>query len=140
MIIIFSFLTGIMIAEYKKSQIGFIDDIVFLGERVFLLLSSTAPETEIIFNKLQNEYRLNKYDVMHIYENSPLQDNENTKIKELINTVGKFDIETQIKCTEEFLGYFKALKKQYQEYYNSHFKLYLVFGLSVGIVISLMLI
>ena len=129
-----------LIVSYKKSQIAYIDDLIFLGERIILLLNSTVPDTEILFKKLQDESRLKKYNIAEIYESSPLPEKENSQITELLSIIGRYDAQTQINCTQEFTGYYKDLKKQYQEYYNSHCRLYIVFSLSVGTVVSLLLI
>lgn len=140
MIILFSFLTGMTVVSYKKSQIEYLDDLVFIGERIILFLNNTVPETEIIFIKLQNEPRLSKYNVRKIAEYSPLPKELNTNITELFDVIGRYDADTQIKYTQEFVESYKDLKKQYQEHFNSHCKLYIVFSLSVGTLISLMLI
>ncbi|MDD6727715.1 MAG: hypothetical protein PUE08_00630 [Eubacteriales bacterium] len=107
---------------------------------MILLLSSTAPETNVIFKKLQADDRFKNTDLLNLYKNSPLPKKDNLAIKEFLDLIGKYDTETQIKYAQEFTGNFKTLKKQYQDYYNSHFKLYVISGLSVGIVICLMLI
>ncbi|MGN1420080.1 MAG: hypothetical protein ACI4XC_01020 [Eubacterium sp.] len=140
MIILFSFLMGMAVVSYKKSQINYIDDLIFMGERIVLYLKSTVPETDIIFNKLQNEPRLNKYNIEEIYNYSPLPKASNSNITELFNVIGRFDADIQIKYTQEFIGYYRNLKRQYQEHFNTHCKLYIVFSLSVGTIISLMLI
>lgn len=96
------------------------------------MLSSTVPETDIIFKKLESEERLKKYKIKEIYEMSPLNSQLNLKIAEYISIIGKYDIDTQLKCTDEFTGYFLNLKEQYTEYYNSHCRLYIAISLSLG--------
>lgn len=140
MIILFSFLMGMAVVSYEKSQIEYLDDLIFMGERIVIFLKNTIPETDIIFNKLQNEPRLSKYNVKEISKNSPLPKTLNTNVTELYGIIGRYDADTQIKYTQEFIEYSKDLKRQYQEHFNTHCKLYIVFSLSAGIFISLMLI
>ncbi|MGN1329709.1 MAG: hypothetical protein ACI4V4_08445 [Eubacterium sp.] len=116
------------------------DDLIFFGERIVLFLGNTVPETDVIFRKLQEEPRLSKYNVKKISEFSPLSQSFNTNICELLNVIGRYDADTQIKYTQEFLESCKDLKRQYQEQYNTHSRLYIVFSISVGTLVSLMLI
>lgn len=128
------------VVRYKKSQIEYIDDLIFIGERLILFLTSTVPDTDVIFTRLQNEPRLEKYNVSQIFNSSPLPSGINSNITELFAIIGRYDADTQIKYTQEFIGYFKDLKKQYQEHFDTHCRLYIVFSISAGILISLLLI
>lgn len=140
MIILFSLMVGITISSHKRKQIRYIEDLIFLGERIILFMNSTLPDTNVLFSKLQAEPRFQKYNVSEIYKSSPLPEYETTQAKELMGVIGRYDAQTQIRLTEEFTGYYKALKKQYQEHYDSHSRLYIVFSVSAGSVLALMLI
>lgn len=144
MIIIFSAAAGISITEYKKAQLDYIDDLIFLGERIILLLGSTVPDTQTLYRKLGEEPRLEKYaqkcDISEIYTASPLPERENGQTKELLSVVGRYDAQTQIEYAREFTGYYKDLKKQYREHYRTHAKLYIAVSISVGAVTALLLI
>ena len=140
MIIIFSCLIGTTIIRYKRKQIDFIDDLIFMGERTLLMLRSTAPDTQVILRRLQSEERLSGYDLPKISESSSLPVNEKGRIAEFFETIGKYDIDSQIKYIEEFTGYYKMLKEQYQKYFDANKRLYIVFSMSAGMVISRLLI
>lgn len=136
---IFFLCLGLRIVKYKKEQITFIDDLIYMGEKILLLLNSTLPETDLIINKLSGEKRLSKYDFDDLKGMSPLKSEENEKIDEMFSVLGKYDVDSQISYIEEFNGYYKMLKKEYREYYKTHYKLYIVLSLSVGVVIVLLL-
>ncbi|MGN1123253.1 MAG: hypothetical protein ACI4RR_02840 [Eubacterium sp.] len=139
MIITFFLCLGLRIVKYKKEQICFIDDLIFMGERILLLLNSTLPETDVIINKLSSDNRLSKYDFSDLKSMSPLKKEENEKIDEMFSVLGKYDVDSQISYIQEFNGYYKMLKNEYREYYNSHCRLYIILSLSVGFVIVLLL-
>ncbi len=140
MITAFSFLSGMTAVRYKKSQISYTEDIVFLAQRIILLLKNTAPDTDVIMSKLQSEPRLEKYDLYNIDSYSPLEKKETANISELFEVIGKYDAETQIKYLEEYSAHFEELKKQYAENFNMRKGLYMSFSVSAGIIVSLMLI
>ena len=130
MIILFSSSLGLMVDNYKKRQIKYIDN----------LISSTTPETEEIFHQLMNDERLKKFDFDLNVENIPLSTEEYNRIKDFFAALGRYDVDCQLRYINEFIGYYKMLKQQYQEYYASHHKLYIAFGVLSGMVISIFLI
>lgn len=140
MIILFSFSLGLTAMRFKKRQIDYIDSLIYIGEKILLMLGSTSPETEEIMTELKNDERLKNFDFSLCPSSSPLPANESNKSKLLINTVGKYELEAQINYINQYLGYFKMLRQQYQDYYNSHYKLYLVFGFFSGVFVSVLLI
>lgn len=140
MIVLFSFSLGLMVAGFKKKQIKYIDNLIYIGEKILLMLNSTSPETEEIMIELQNDERLKNFDFTLKNENSPLPPEENDRSRLLFNTIGRYDLDCQISYINQYLGYFKMLRQQYQEHYNSHYKLYLVFGLFAGVFVSVLLI
>ncbi len=140
MIIFFSSSLGIMVDCYKKRQIKYIDNLIYIGGRISLMMSSINPETSDILNELKSDERLKNFDFDLNIENTPLPLAEYERIKNLYNIIGKYDVDCQLKYIEEFVGYFKMLKQQYQEYYEKHHKLYIAFGVLTGIVISIFLI
>ncbi len=140
MIILFSSSLGLAVAGFKKKQIKYIDSLIYIAEKILLMLSSISPETEDIMNELKNDERLKGFDFGLKNENSPLPPEENDRSRLLFNTLGKYDLDCQISYINQYLGYFKMLRQQYQDYYNSHYKLYLVFGVFIGILVSVLLI
>ena len=140
MIILFSSSLGVMVAAFKRRQITYIDSLIYIGEKILMMLCSTSPETEAIMADLKADPRLKHFDFTLKNENSPLPPEENDRSRLLFNTVGKYDVDCQISYINQYLGYFKMLRKQYQDYYNKHHKLYIVFGLFSGVLVSVLLI
>ncbi len=130
MITLFSSCLGLMAAKSKRKQIEYTDGLVYLGSRILLLLKSTMPETEEIIKLLKSDERLDFFDFSLDLKNSPLLQQDNQKILNLFNSLGMHDIDSQIMIVDEFTGYFKMLNQQYQNYYDKHYKLYIIFGIS----------
>ncbi len=139
MITLFSSCLGLMAAKSKRKQIEYTDGLVYLGSRILLLLKSTMPETEEIIKLLKSDERLDFFDFSLDLKNSPLLQQDNQKILNLFNSLGMYDIDSQIMIVDEFTGYFKMLNQQYQNYYDKHYKLYIIFGISSGLVLSVIL-
>lgn len=128
-----------MAAKSKRKQIEYTDGLVYLGSRILLLLKSTMPETEEIIKLLKSDERLDFFDFSLDLKNSPLLQQDNQKILNLFNSLGMYDIDSQIMIVDEFTGYFKMLNQQYQNYYDKHYKLYIIFGISSGLLLSVIL-
>lgn len=139
MITLFSSCLGLMAAKSKRKQIEYTDGLVYLGSRILLLLKSTMPETEEIIKLLKSDERLDFFDFSLDLKNSPLLQQDNQKILNLFNSLGMYDIDSQIIIVDEFTGYFKMLNQQYQNYYDKHYKLYIIFGISSGLLLSVIL-
>lgn len=139
MITLFSSCLGLMAAKSKKKQIDYTEGLIYLGNRILLLLKSTIPETEEIIRLLKKDERLDFFDFSLELKNSPLSQQDNQKIINLFNSIGMYDIDSQIMIVDEFTGYFKMLNKQYQDYYDRHYKLYIIFGISSGLLLSVIL-
>lgn len=139
MITLFSSCLGLMAAKSKRKQIEYTDGLVYLGSRILLLLKSTMPETEEIIKLLKSDERLDFFDFSLDLKNSPLSQQDDQKILNLFNSLGMYDIDSQIMIVDEFTGYFKMLNQQYQNYYDKHYKLYIIFGISSGLLLSVIL-
>ena len=139
MITLFSSCLGLMAAKSKRRQIEYTDGLVYLGSRISLLLKSTMPETEEIIKQLRNDERLDFFDFTLDLKDSPLLQQDNQKIINLFNSIGMYDVDSQLMIVDEFTGYFKMLNKQYQDYYDKHYKLYIIFGVSSGLLLSVIL-
>ncbi len=140
MIILFSFSLGLTAMRFKKRQIDYIEKLIYIGEKILLMLGSTSPETEEIMRELENDERLKNFDLSLSPSTSPLPIKENERSRLLLSTLGRYELSSQINYINQYLGYFKMLRQQYQDYYNSHYKLYLVFGLFSGVFVSVLLI
>lgn len=71
---------------------------------------------------------------------TPLNDEENEAIGHFFYTLGKFDIQNQIKQIEFFKEYMSTAVRKYEEEYKSKSKIYVSIGFSFGTVIALVLI
>ena len=80
MILGISILLSASICKYEKSKIDYCDKMVFLGSKVMVLLKTTNPETEKIFDLLNNSEKLKDIDLNNIISSSPLKREENEKI------------------------------------------------------------
>ena len=139
MIILFSFSLGMMAAKYRKYQIDYADAVLYMGEKILLMLNTTSPETDEIIRRLKDDERLCEIDFDNGFISSPLDKRENTMLKELFEILGKYDIKSQVNYINEFIGFFKLSRQRYEEYYSSHYKLYLVFGLFSGVLVCILL-
>lgn len=142
MIILFSFSLGMMMANYKKRQLDYIDSVLYMCRKIRVLLKSVSADTDSIMCALKKEDRLEGFDfdnTQNMLKNSPLASSENTMICDLLSSIGKYDLESQLKIIDEFEGNFKLLKNDYQSYYNSHKKLYLSVSLLCGALIAVLL-
>lgn len=139
MIIIFTSSIGVIAVLNKKRQLSYINDLIYMADMVLLMLKSTIPETDAIFNKLSNDSRLKNFDFSFDKAKLILKNEDYERVMIFYNSIGRYDTDCLISITNEFSGYFKMLNQQYQNYYNAHYKLYILFGLFSGIVISVLL-
>lgn len=139
MIILFSFSLGVMTARYKKRQITYIDTLIYIAQKISIMLNSITAETQQIMNELKSDEKLKNFDFELSDEKSPLNASENEKVRQMFLSIGKYDLDSQLKLIEEFTGNFKMLKEEYQSHYDSHRKLYIASGLLSGVLIAVLL-
>ncbi len=134
---VFSYL-GLMITNHKRLRIYYLENIIYIADRIKILLSSTVPSTQAIMNELSSDERLNGFELER--GKSFLNDKDYQKIQALINSVGMYDIDSQIEILSEFSQYFDMIKNQYKDDYSRSYKIYILGGISIGILISILLI
>lgn len=139
MIILFSFSLGIMTVKYKKRQIEYIDDLLYISRKTAILLKSVSADTQSIMKSLKKDSRLANFDFSLEQKSSPLKENENEKIRDFFHSMGKYDLDSQLKIIDEFTGNFKMLKDEYQVRYDSHKKLYIAVSLLSGVLVAVIL-
>lgn len=127
------------VIQVLKARIAFIDDLLYIYNSVIIKLNNTAPDTQSILRSLAKDERLKKYDIYHLEDYCLLDDKNKAIVAESIDTLGKYDIKTQINCFNEYAEYFKGIKAQKEAKLSADSKLYLVLSLSAGSVISLLL-
>lgn len=140
MIILFSSLLGLMAVKGKKKQIEYVKALIYIGNRVLILLNSTMPETDEIMKTLSGDSELKDFDFSLSNINTYLPYEESARVRSLFEDLGRYDIDSQIYMTEEFTQYFKLKKEQYQEHYNQHYRLYIAFGVLSGVLIAVLFI
>lgn len=134
---VFSYL-GLMITNHKRLRIYYLENVIYIADRIKILLSSTVPSTQAIMNELSSDERLNGFELER--GKSFLNDKDYQKIQALINSVGMYDIDSQIVILSEFSQYFDMMKNQYKDDYSRSYKIYILGGISIGILISILLI
>ena len=134
---VFSYL-GLMITNHKRLRIYYLENVIYIADRIKILLSSTVPSTQAIMNELSSDERLNGFELER--GKSFLNDKDYQKIQALINSVGMYDIDSQIEILSEFSQYFDMMKNQYKDDYLRSYKIYILGGISIGILISILLI
>ena len=134
---VFSYL-GLMITNHKRLRIYYLENVIYIADRIKILLSSTVPSTQAIMNELSSDERLNGFVLER--GKSFLNDKDYQKIQALINSVGMYDIDSQIEILSEFSHYFDMMKNQYKDDYSRSYKIYILGGISIGILISILLI
>lgn len=134
---VFSYL-GLMITNHKRLRIYYLENVIYIADRIKILLSSTVPSTQAIMNELSSDERLNGFELER--GKSFLNDKDYQKIQGLINSVGMYDIDSQIEILSEFSQYFDMIKNQYKDDYSRSYKIYILGGISIGILISILLI
>ena len=135
-----SILISIQICKYEKYKIIYCDKMIYLASQVSIFMKSVMPDTDMIFSYLKNSEKLKDIDIFDINSTSPLNKVENEKITEYINSIGKYDAQTQIDKSTEFCDSFRIIKKDYQQFYSTHYKLIYAAGFSFGALISILLI
>lgn len=128
-----------MTASYKKRQIKYIDNLLYIAQKISILLNSITAETEVILRELKSDERLKNFDFELSDEKSPLGAAENELVRNLFSSIGKYDLESQLKLIDEFTGTFKMLREEYQSHYDSHRKLYIASGLLSGVLIAVLI-
>lgn len=71
---------------------------------------------------------------------TPLSDDENKIIGKFFYSLGKYDVDNQIKQIEVFREYMTESQRKYEEMYKSKAKIYLSLSFSFGIIVTLALI
>ncbi len=71
---------------------------------------------------------------------TPLSDDENKIIGGFFYSLGKYDVDNQIKQIEAFREYMTESQRKYEEMYKSKAKIYLSLSFSFGVIVTLALI
>ena len=109
-------------------------------------LKFSARESGRIVDRLSSEPTLSHLDFLKSidFENvnirTELDGEDNEKINFLFENIGKTDTSSMLNLLEAFRQNMNQSRKRYDEYYKSHAKLYVMFGIFGGFAITLVLI
>lgn len=129
-------LFSLIILNYKKEQIQGLSSCVSVLNIIKQELKKSS-ETEKIFIALK-ESEIKYYNAdSNIIKFVSAEDQ--IKINEIFDMLGKRDLDSQLEAIEDKLIYFEKEKEEFANYYQSHKRLYLAFGILSGIFICVLL-
>ncbi len=136
-------MTGIYLTESIKRKINICRDLVALTN--YILPEVKLKQTSVSDLFASSEFE--KLDFvgqdMLLSEQSaktPLSDDENKIIGNFFYSLGKYDVDNQIKQIELFREYMTESQRNYEEMYKSKAKIYLSLSFSFGVIVTLALI
>lgn len=109
-------------------------------------LEFSVNESGKIIRRLSNEPTLSHLSFLKDinFENvdikTELDNEDNERINFLFKNIGKTDCESMLNLLESFKQNMTESRKRYDEYYKSHARLYVAFGIFGGLAITLVLI
>lgn len=108
--------------------------------------SYSVSESTKIIKRLSSEPSLShltflkNFDFENINILTELSQIDNERINNLFKNIGKIDANSMLELLSSFKMNMAESNKSYEEYYKTHSRLYMVFGVFGGIVVSLVLI
>lgn len=109
-------------------------------------LGFSVNNSKDIVNHLMNEPSLShleflkdmNFEAINIHTELDFVHNE--RINALFNNLGKSDVDSMLSLISSFRAYMIDVCRKYEEYYKTHARLYIAFGLLGGAAVSLMFI
>lgn len=144
MVVICSTSMGLIVCNNKKKQVDICQQLITLCD--FILIdyeSKLTPIIELVDELLSYEClkKLNFIGKDNLIFNKPIESclssEENEKISSLLYSLGKTDVNAQIKIIKNFKEYIKRSENNYLENYNKYKKLYLSIGFLSGVCICI---
>ena len=117
-----------------------------MSELIAIELQFSARESGRIVKRLCEEPTLSHLDFLKTIDfekvniKTELNDEDNERLNFLFENIGKTDISSMLNLVEAFKQNMEQSRKSYEEYYKSHARLYVMFGIFGGLAISLVLI
>lgn len=108
--------------------------------------SYSVSESTKIIKRLSSEPSLchltflKNFDFEDINISTELSQIDNERINNLFKNIGKIDADSMLELLSSFKMNMTESNKSYEEYYKTHSRLYMAFGVFGGIVVSLVLI
>ncbi len=136
-------MTGIYLTENIKRKINICCDLVALTNYILPEIKLKQTSVSDLFASPEFEKLDFAGQDMLLSEQSAktsLSDDENKIIGGFFYSLGKYDVENQIKQIEAFREYMTESQRKYEEMYKSKAKIYLSLSFSFGIIVTLALI
>lgn len=124
----------------QRDKIKVCDDLLSFCDEMLLELSYSLKSITSILESSNSKYILQSNILSNEIIETPLSDRENEKISEFLFSLGKSDVNSQVKIINTFKDYLDSLRVMYIEKYKSKSKIYISLGVYSGIIISLVLI
>lgn len=132
---------------YKlKRKCSISSELIEMCNLMVIELEFSVNETGKIIKRLCNEPTLSHLDFLHnlCFENidikTELDKEDNEKINFLFKNIGKTDSASMLSLIEAFKQNMQISRKKYEDYYKSHSRLYIAFGIFGSLAVTLVLI
>lgn len=136
---------GLRLSNRVKHRIQICRELVCLCDELMLDLNyKITPVAGLLDEKLTDKKSLDFIDFECVKSRaepkSDLSDDENRELGDFLYSLGKSDVNSQLKLIKGFRQYIDYSKNQYISQYQKNSKVYISLGLFSGIVLSLVLI
>ncbi len=136
---------GLRLSDRIKHRIDICRELVSLCDELTLDLNyKITPVMNLLQSKLIEKKRLDFIDFECVKNKTEIKSDlsieENCELSEFLYSLGKSDVNSQLKLINGFRQYIEYSKNQYTQQYKRNSKVYISLGLFSGIVLSLVLI
>lgn len=148
-IILINFATisaGIAYLHKIRERCLIASELLQMADLMSVELSFSADTSKKIIRKLSNERTLvhlgflKNINLENIDITTGLSSTDNEKVNALFRILGSTDIKSMIKIIDSFKENMAVSKSKYDEYYKSHSRLCLAFGILSGLAVTVVLI
>lgn len=138
---------GIHYSNRLKQQEKICEQLINLCDLLLIDISTAKTPVVILLNRLlkreefaclnfmSEENVKNKLKVSSVLSNA-----DNSAVSDFLYSLGKYSASAQISAVNSFKQYIELSKSNYRDSYNSKSKVYISFGFSAGIIMSLVLV
>lgn len=141
-----SIAAGFSFANKLKRKCIVSREIVEMCTLMSVELGFSASDSKRIVSRLSNEPSLshldflNGFDFENIEIKTELDSVDNERLNLLFKNLGKTDSQSMLDLIEAFKSNMRQSVKKYEEYYKSHARLCIAFGVFGGLTLSLVII
>ena len=141
-----SVFTGLTYLFKLKEKCSASWELITMANLMCAELSFSASSTEKIISRLAAEpslshlYFLKEIDFENISIKTPLDSSDKEQINLLFKELGKSDVESTVALINSFRESMQLSNKKYEEYYRSHYKLCIAFGVLGGLAVTVILV